>query len=660
MSKGTRRLKEKTKRLKKEQTKHLAQDKFQASIFTDISEGILIDDRYEIIDILSQEGGEADILLCEDTKSDNQKVVVKLYRGNFQPKTEILDELKGIKHEDIIGLLDYNSWNNRFYEVMEHAEGGSLAEHTPFAESDLIETIIPELLNALKYCHDKGIIHRDLKPTNLYYRNRNKTDIVIGDFGISSVIRGELSVRLTTTSRTSEYSAPEVFTGIIGKEVDYYALGITLMYLLTGKSPFIGMDDKRIMFIHVSERIPLPDNCSERFKKLLSGLIIKERKNRWGSDEIEKWLRGEDVNIIEDQLESRKFYYKLDETIEANTIKELARVLYENPKTAKEHVGRGYIARAIENYDQSLALKISGIQESAKSNHVAYIEIIYTLDPTLPYRLDEYHEANEPEELALQIDESSQTWGFGCEQLYNQSILTWLKTTGYKHIVEEWDKVRSKFEDKNKMDQGLEVFLHILKPDLDYPILDVKPNKLNLGGIEKDKTKNVSISITNKGRGNLYGTLELSRKLETVSLSKQTIELNKFKNSKDTINITIDARNAPAGQLFSTNINFNTNAEKSISIPLSFRTIFPFSSVIKECLIWGFSFALYFFILRSIISATGHVDWLNIEFKNYLSWMNVWDDMVDSNFGEGVEFLIIFIFLILLPLGILIWRKVSD
>ena len=658
MSKETRRLKEKTKRLKKEQTKHIAQDKFQAFIFTDISEGILIDDHYEIIDILSQEGGEADILLCEDTKSNNQKVVVKLYRGNFQPKTEILDELKGIKHEDIIGLLDYNSWNNRFYEVMEYAEGGSLAEHAPFNESDLIETIIPELLNGLKFCHEKGIIHRDLKPTNLYYRNRNKSDIVIGDFGISSVIRGELSVRLTTTSRTSEYSAPEVFTGIIGKEVDYYALGITLMYLLTGKSPFIGMDDKRIMFIHVSERIPLPDNCSERFKKLLSGLIIKERKNRWGSGEIEKWLRGEDVNIIEDQLESRKFYYKLDETIEANTIKELARVLYENPKTAKEHVGRGYIARAIENYDQSLALKISSIQESAKSNHVAYLEIIYTLDPTLPYRLDEYHEAEEPEELALQIDESSDTWGFGCEQLYNQSISSWLKNTGYTNLVEGWDNVRSKFE--NKMDQGLEVFLHILKPDLAYPVLEIKPRKLNLGGIEKDKIKNVSISIANKGRGHLYGTLELSRKLESISLSKQTIELNKFKNSRDSINITIDARNVSAGQLFTTNLHFNTNAEKPTSIPLSFRTIFPFSSVLKECSIWGFSFALYFFVLRIIISSAGHIDWLHIEYKNYLSWTDIWENMVDSNLGKGVEFLLIFIILILLPLGILIWRKVED
>jgi len=293
MTKGTKRLTDKTKHLKKENTKRLDQDKFRASIFTDISEGILIDDRYEVIDILSQEGGEADILLCKDLKTNDQKVVIKLYRGNFQPKTEILNELKGINHKNIIGFIDYNSWNNRFYEVMEYAEGGSLAENVPFDESCLIDTVIPEILNGLKFCHDKGIIHRDIKPTNIYYRDRNKTDIVIGDFEISSVLRGKLSVRATTKSGTLEYSAPEVFAGIIGKEVDYYALGITLIYLLTGKSPFIGMDEKTIMFIHVSENIPLPDNCSDRFKKLLIGLIIKERKNRWGLVEINKWLRGE-------------------------------------------------------------------------------------------------------------------------------------------------------------------------------------------------------------------------------------------------------------------------------------------------------------------------------------------------------------------------------
>lgn len=659
MSKGTKRLTDKTKHLNKEKTKRLDQDKFRAYILTDISEGILINDRYEVIEILSQKGGEADILLCEDTKSNNQKVVVKLYRGNFQPKTEILDELKGINHEDIIGLFDYNSWNKRFYEVMEYAEGGSLAEKMPFKEDYLIKIIIPEVTNALKFIHSKGIVHRDIKPTNIFYRNQNKTDIVIGDFGISSVLHGQ-SLRPTSGSGTHEFSAPELFTGFVSKETDFYSFGITLLFLITGKSPFLGMTPEQTWQKHVSEKIDLPENCSGRFKMLLQGLLTKERKNRWGTEEVERWLRGESVKVIEDQLGIREFYYKLDETLEANTIKELAQLLYENPKTAKEHVGRGYISRAIENYDQSLAVKISTIQESAKSNHLAYLEIIYTLDPTLPYRLDEYHEVKEPEELALQIDENSETWQIGRQQLFDDSILVWLKTIGYEHILENWNNIKHQFESEAKQDQGLENFLHIIKPDLKSPKLNLSHNEIKIRGIQRGKSRQISIKISNIGRGYLYGTIELSKSINGVALSENVIEASQMFKSKSVIDINIDTNSLPPGKTYSTNLILNTNADQQITIPFSFQIVFPVTAVLKECATWGFAGGLAALLLRLILSVNGREGWLQNYFSNYISWKYIWNNMVDRNFGEGIEFAILFLLAIILPIGFLIYKARKD
>ena len=133
----------------------------------------------------------------------------------------ILEKIKGINHPNIIELKDYGTWENRFFEVMEFAEGGSLAEKMPFYEDELTRQIIPEIINALQFIHSKGIIHRDLKPSNLFYRDSKQKDIVLGDFGISSIIEdSEVTSVITKSHRTPAYTAPEIFAGIVSKSGD--------------------------------------------------------------------------------------------------------------------------------------------------------------------------------------------------------------------------------------------------------------------------------------------------------------------------------------------------------------------------------------------------------------------------------------------------------
>lgn len=74
--------------------------------------------------------------------------------------------------------------------------------------------MIAETVNGLKQCHGAGIIHRDLKPDNLFYRQADGSDILIGDFGISSALdmQGGMTKRMTNLmARTSGYAAPELY-----------------------------------------------------------------------------------------------------------------------------------------------------------------------------------------------------------------------------------------------------------------------------------------------------------------------------------------------------------------------------------------------------------------------------------------------------------------
>src|SRR5262245_39831133 len=87
-------------------------------------------EQYQVLRLLAQYTGEADIYLCSEVES-GQEVAVKLYRGSEGAKDEVLRVLRGIQHPDVVTLIDYGVWQGHLYEAMEYARGGSLAERLP-------------------------------------------------------------------------------------------------------------------------------------------------------------------------------------------------------------------------------------------------------------------------------------------------------------------------------------------------------------------------------------------------------------------------------------------------------------------------------------------------------------------------------------------------
>lgn len=127
---------------------------------------------------ISKSTGEAEIF---EIAQLGKTFVFKLYYPNFKPNVEILAQLKQLKHEDIINVIDYGYFHDRFFEIMEYAEGGTLEQHLPIRDPLRLRKIVSETVNAFKFCHAHGIIHKDIKPGNLFFKNADGTDIVIGD-----------------------------------------------------------------------------------------------------------------------------------------------------------------------------------------------------------------------------------------------------------------------------------------------------------------------------------------------------------------------------------------------------------------------------------------------------------------------------------------------
>jgi len=386
------------------------------------SEIILNDNKYIILQVVNRSTGEAEVYLMERGK---ERFIFKLYYPNFKPKDTILQQLKGLHHEDIVDLLDYGYLGDRFFEIMEYAEGGSLTEkredgtykYLPIKDREQLKQIVRETVNALEYCHTKGIIHRDIKPENLFYKNANGTDILVGDFGISSALEEGMSRRLTSQSLTVGYAAPELYgyggKAIIGKEVDYYAFGFTIIHFWLGNNPFEGLGIHAISNLTTSGRVDIPTDMPEDLKTLVKGLITIDYHHRWGYKEVQKWLAGEHVpvhyKVIEKTYSDFHFGFIDGEEVVINDPVELARLLEKYPQQGKKHLYKGTIQKWVENVDQSLYVDIRGIVEDdyPTDENAGLQKAIYILDPGKNYKSFSGVECKTAEEIGDALEKEN-------------------------------------------------------------------------------------------------------------------------------------------------------------------------------------------------------------------------------------------------------------
>jgi calcium/calmodulin-dependent protein kinase I len=123
---------------------------------------------------------------------------------------------------------------------MEILEGGELFDRIvkkSFYNEKDARDLVYILINAIKYCHDRGIVHRDLKPENLLLKSvSDDADIKLADFGFA--VR-DSDNKLKDKCGTPLYMAPEIFVSeTYGKSVDMWSIGVIAYILLGGSPPF--------------------------------------------------------------------------------------------------------------------------------------------------------------------------------------------------------------------------------------------------------------------------------------------------------------------------------------------------------------------------------------------------------------------------------------
>lgn len=290
--------------------------------------GDVIRDRYRILEVLGQ-GGNGITYAAEDLQQKT-KVAIKalsLRHMNDWKQIELFEReakvLSQLDHPAIPKYFDYftidTDEDRAFYIVQELAQGQNLAKLVEAGwrtNEKGVRKIIEQVLNILIYLHGlkPPVVHRDIKPHNLIYSNDGKVSLV--DFGAVQDTYRSTMARGSTVIGTFGYMAPEQFRSQAVPATDLYALGATILFILTHRSPS-ELPQERLRYNFRSKI-----QVSEQFADWLQKMVEPEIESRYDSAKkaLEELKKPQNIFIPKQILDLKKSGIVLIVVITVSTI----------------------------------------------------------------------------------------------------------------------------------------------------------------------------------------------------------------------------------------------------------------------------------------------------------------------------------------------------
>ncbi len=236
------------------------------------------------------EGGMGEVYEAVQLKLD-RRVAVKLLSEQLAREEEFLARFEreaksaaALNHANVVQVYDYGCADGQYYFVMELVDGVDLSAHV----KEHGKLPIPEALgyfeqavNALKFAARHAIIHRDIKPANLMLTRDGM--VKVSDLGLAKKLTDDSDVTMTGVGMGSpHFLAPEQADDAahVDHRADIYALGVTLLFLLTGKRPFEGASNFSVVLAHANKPLPtgfelgtpLPDEIQRFIQRMTAKL----------------------------------------------------------------------------------------------------------------------------------------------------------------------------------------------------------------------------------------------------------------------------------------------------------------------------------------------------------------------------------------------------
>ncbi|MGF1460610.1 MAG: protein kinase [Leptolyngbyaceae cyanobacterium] len=216
---------------------------------------LLLQSKYRVMRLLSSRSGFG--LVYEAYQQDQPKILKVLKPDHsdnskvlslFRKEAEVLSQIKhpGVPQIEDQGYFVFTPQPGTALHciVMEKIDGLNLLQwmqqqgNHPIGERQAFRWLF-QLTEILRRVHQLNYFHRDIKPDNIMLRSSGQ--LVLVDFGaareMSQTYLAQVGSLGVTTISSAGYTPPEQEQGQAVPQSDFYALGRTIIFLLTGRSP---------------------------------------------------------------------------------------------------------------------------------------------------------------------------------------------------------------------------------------------------------------------------------------------------------------------------------------------------------------------------------------------------------------------------------------
>lgn len=256
-------------------------------------EKLLLHGRYHLVKGLGKGGFGATFLAADLSLPGKPLCVIKQLRPNtdnpnflsmarelFEREAKTLGRVGN--HPQIPRLLDYFEDREQFYLIQEFVKGNNLQQEVKkngVLNEAQARQVLKEVLIILRDIHVQKVIHRDIKPANIIRREIDDKLVLI-DFGVVKNTVNSAATNQTALTAfavgTPGFAPPEQLAMRPVYASDVYALGVTCMYLMSGKAPKNMECDPITGDINWFKYIDVSDSFAEILMKMLE-VAVKSR-----------------------------------------------------------------------------------------------------------------------------------------------------------------------------------------------------------------------------------------------------------------------------------------------------------------------------------------------------------------------------------------------
>ncbi|MCP4135241.1 MAG: AAA family ATPase [bacterium] len=220
-------------------------------------------------------------------EKNKRPVVLKVFNTKYPAPEEITrfnqeyEITRRFMEMGVIRAYEISIINNLHTIIMEDIGGRSLADilKSKKLQPDEFLRLAVCIAEIIGNIHKQNIIHKDINPSNIIW-NTEKDIVRIIDFGIAT----ELSREITSVKNpnilegTLSFISPEQ-TGRMNRSLDYrtdfYSLGVTFYWMLTGRLPFESKDLLKLVHSHIAIQPVPPHEIDESIPEGVSHIVMK-------------------------------------------------------------------------------------------------------------------------------------------------------------------------------------------------------------------------------------------------------------------------------------------------------------------------------------------------------------------------------------------------